>query len=29
MWITLAYIAFAVVMALCILFIARAFDEGS
>ena len=29
MWLALAYIAFAVVMALCILFIARAFDEGS
>ena len=29
MWLTLAYIAFAVIMALCILLIARAFDEGT
>jgi hypothetical protein len=28
MWPTLAYIAFALIMALCILFIARAFDLG-
>src|SRR2546423_266678 len=29
MWLTLAYIAFALIMAICILFIARAFDEGT